>query len=71
MNVKGKHIRQQVKSACEGKTRFYSQRLAEEVRVRVQQRDSRRTGTTTYRCDFCGGWHFGRTPKRVTTKEAA
>lgn len=50
---------------CKGKVRYDTQVAAQRGIGRLR-RDTGSVGFyTAYRCDFCGGFHFGHTPKRI------
>lgn len=50
--------------ACKGKVRHPEQGHAHAaLRSLVRERGDQ-GAMTPYRCQFCGGWHIGHTPKR-------
>jgi hypothetical protein len=55
-----RHLRRR---SCEDKVRFESLASASAALRRAYRREYR-APMTTYRCKFCGGWHYGRIPGR-------
>lgn len=53
------------RKSCKGKVRYTSQPAAQAAIGRLR-RNTKSTGWfTAYACQFCGGFHFGHTPRRV------
>lgn len=51
--------------SCKSKQRFGSQLAASAAIGRLRRNTGDTSWMTTYRCQFCGGWHFGHTPSRI------
>lgn len=57
--------RAQRRKACTGKHRYGTELEARRA-IHALRRDKPVGGQlTTYRCPFCGGYHFGHPPRRV------
>lgn len=50
---------------CEGKQRFDTQQQALNAMFRMKRHTGERGHLNAYGCKFCGGFHYGHTPKKV------
>lgn len=56
---------------CKGKQRFETQRAAQSAIGGLRTRTGSREPLTAYKCAWCGGYHFGHTPRRVLSAMGA
>ena len=57
--------------ACGSKRRYLTERDARAAISSLRHHTGQADLLTTYRCDFCNGFHFGHPPARVRQSMAA
>jgi hypothetical protein len=56
---------------CKGKERYPSQKAAQAAIGRMRRNTGSTDWMSAYHCGFCGGFHFGHSPKRVRLAQGA
>lgn len=63
--------RAQRRKACSGKQRFEAEWEARRAIRNLRKQTGQHDWIVTYRCEFCGGFHYGHPPARVRQSIAA